>query len=111
LNGCIYFLSTRCLGGTGESKAFSSTRLATFLTKTPTGYSFVADNAYTLSAIILLIFLGNGKRYPAKAVFNFYLSQGRIKIEQASGIELKLSIIASVVECCVRLHIFCKTIR
>lgn len=113
------FLSIRCPGGTGDSKAFYGTRLATFLAEISPGYYVVADNAYTLSATLLIPYSGNDKRYPAKDVFNFYLSQLRIKIEQAFGMmvnkwrvfkkpsELKLSFIPSVVECAMRLHNFC----
>ncbi len=72
-----------------------------------------------MSATLLIPYSGNDKRYPAKDVFNFYLSQLRIKIEQAFGMmvnkwrvfkktsELKLSFIPSVVECAMRLHNFC----
>jgi hypothetical protein len=62
-------------GGTGDSKAFYGTRLATFLQEIPAGYYIVADNAYTLSATLLIPYSGNDKGYPAQDVFNFYLSQ------------------------------------
>jgi hypothetical protein len=78
------------------SKAFYGTRLATFSAEISTGYYVVADNAYTLSVTLLIPY--SDKRYPAKDVFNFYLSQLRIKIEQVSGefkkpSKLKLSFI------------------
>ena len=69
----------------------------------------MADNARTLSATLLIPYSGNDKRYPAKDVFNFYLSFFQIKIEQAFGMmvnkwrvikkpgKLKLSFIPSVV--------------
>ncbi len=113
------FLSIRCPGGTGDSKAFYGTRLDTFLKSSGHGYYAVADNAYTLSATLLIPYSGSDKRYPHKDVFNFYLSQLRIKIEQAFGmmvnkwrvfkkpVELKLSAIPTLVECCMRLHNFC----
>ena len=78
----------------------------------------MADNARTLSATLLIPYSGNDKRYPAKDVFNFYLSFFQIKIEQAFGMmvnkwhafkkpsKLELSFIPSVVECCMRLHNF-----
>jgi hypothetical protein len=82
--GCrfIYFF-IRCPGGTGDSKAFYGTRLATFLAEISTGYYVAADNAYSLSVTLLISYSGNDKRYPAKDVFNFSLSQLRIKIKQA----------------------------
>jgi len=65
------FVSIRCPGGTGDSKAFYGTRLATFLQELPAGYYIVADNAYTLLANVLIPYSGTDKRYPAKDVFNF----------------------------------------
>ena len=55
------FVSIRCPGGTGDSKAFYGTRLATFLQELPAGYYIVADNACTLSATILIPYSGNVK--------------------------------------------------
>jgi hypothetical protein len=49
----------------------------------------VADNAYILSATLLIPYSGNDKRYPAEDFFNFYLSQLRKKIEQAFGMMVK----------------------
>jgi hypothetical protein len=62
------FLSIRCPGGTGDSKAFYGTRLDTCLKST-----------------LLIPYSGSDMRYPHKDVFNFYLTQLRIKIEQAFG--------------------------
>ena len=113
------FLSIRCPGGTGDSRAFYGTKLDTFLKGIPDGFYAVADNAYTLSATLIIPYSGSDKRYPEKDVFNFYVSQLRIKIEQAFGmmvnkwrvfkrpIELGLHAVPSLVECCMRLHNFC----
>ncbi len=42
-----------------------------------------ADNAYTLSDTLLIPYCGVDKLDPSKDVFNFYLSQLHIQIEQA----------------------------
>ena len=81
----LFFFSIKCPGGTGDSKECYGTRLDTFLKSIGHGYYAVADNAYTLSATLLIPYSGSDKRYPNKDVFNFYLSQLRIKIEQAFG--------------------------
>ncbi len=85
----------------------------------PDGFYVVADNAYTLLATLIIPYSSSDKRYPEKDVFNFYVSQLRIKIEQAFGmmvnkwqvfkqpIELGLHAVPSLVECCMRLHNFC----
>jgi hypothetical protein len=44
-----------------------------------------ADNAYTLSDTVLIPYCGVDKLDPSKDVFNFYLSQLHILIEQAFG--------------------------
>jgi len=79
------WISIRSPGGTGASQAFYGTSLHSLLSTLPEGYYIVADNAYTLSKSLLVPYSGNDKRFPSRDVFNFYLSQLRIKIEQAFG--------------------------
>jgi hypothetical protein len=67
----------------------------------------------------LVPYTGSDKNRKENDVFNFYLSQLRIKIEQALGlpvnnwrifkkpIELNLTWIPSLVECCFGLRNFC----
>jgi hypothetical protein len=69
------FLSIQCPGGTDDSRAFYGTKLDDFWKKIPDGFSAVADNAYTLSATLIIPYSGSDKRYPEKDVFNFYLSK------------------------------------
>ena len=113
------WLSIRSPGGTGDSKAFYGTSLDSFLKELPIGFYIVADNAYTITNSLLIPYSGNDRRYPNNDVFNFYMSQLRIKIEQAFGmmvnkwrifkrpIEMKLSRIPHLVECAFRLQNFC----
>jgi hypothetical protein len=113
------WISIRSPGGTGDSKAFYGTSLHSLLSTLPEGYYIVADNAYTLSKSLLVPYSGNDKRFPSRDVFNFYLSQLRIKIEQAFGmmvnkwrvfkkpLQLGLARVPTLIECCVRLHNYC----
>jgi len=113
------YLSCRSPGGTGDSRAFHGTALSYFLQEIPRGFYLVGDAAYTLSSTLLIPFSGADKRNRHNDVFNFHLSQLRIKIEQAFGllvnkwrvfkkpIELSLKRVPSLIECCMRLHNFC----
>ncbi len=117
------FLLIQCPGETGDSRVFYGTKMDEFLKALPQGFYAVADNAYTLSATLIIPYSGSDKRYPEKDVFNFYVSQLRIKIEQAFGIMvnkwwvfkrpigLGLHVVPTLVECCMRLHNFCNDNR
>jgi hypothetical protein len=79
----------------------------------------LGESAYTLSSSLLVPFTGLDKKKTDNDVFNFHLSQLRIKIEQSFGllvnkwrifkkaVELNLKWIPLLVECCFRLHNFC----
>ena len=79
----------------------------------------LADNAYTLSDTLLIPYSGVDKQDPSKDVFNFYLSQLCIRIEQAFGLlvskwrifkkplEAKLFRVGHIVQACAWLHNFC----
>jgi hypothetical protein len=113
------YLSCRSPGGTGDSRAFHGTALNHFLHDIPRGFYVVGDAAYSLSATLLIPYSGADKRNRQNDVFNFHLSQLRIKIEQAFGllvnkwrvfkkpIEINLKRIPALVECCMQLHNFC----
>jgi hypothetical protein len=77
------YLSCRSPGGTGDTRAFHGTALNAFLQKIPRGYYVVGDAAYTLSVTLLVPYTGADKRNKQNDIFNFHLSQLRIKIEQA----------------------------
>jgi hypothetical protein len=113
------YLSVRSPGGTGDSRAFYGMALQHFLEVIPRGFYVVADSAYTLSSSLLVPFSGADKKRVDNDIFNFHLSQLRIKVEQAFGlmvnkwrvfkrpIEINLSRVPSLIECCMRLHNYC----
>jgi len=51
----------------------------------PDGFFVVGDNAYILSHTLLIPYNGVNKQNQAKDAFNFFLSQLRIRVEQAFG--------------------------
>jgi len=55
------------------------TALSDFLQDIPCGFYIVADSAYTLSSSLLVSYTGSDKGRKENDVFNFYLSQLRIK--------------------------------
>ncbi len=76
------FLSTRCPGGAGDSKVFYGTLLDTFLKSIQPGCYVVADNAYTLSATLLIPYSGSDKRYPQQDIFNLIYRNQESKISK-----------------------------
>jgi hypothetical protein len=113
------YLSCRSPGGTGDSRAFYGAALSNFLQEIPRGFYVVGDAAYTLSSSLLVPYTGGDKRNKHNDVFNFHLSQLRIKIEQAFGLlvnkwrvfkkalEINLKRVPALIECCMRLHNYC----
>jgi hypothetical protein len=81
-------------------------------------FFIVADAAYTLTTSLLTPFSGGDMKEKKNDIFNFYLSQLRIKIEQSFGlmvnkwrvfkkpVELRLERLPNLVECDMRLHNF-----
>jgi hypothetical protein len=78
-----------------------------------------AENTYTLSGTALTPYYGVDKCEPSKDVFNFCLSQIRLRIKQAFGwlvskwrilkkpLEVKLFHIGHIVQACTWLHNYC----
>jgi hypothetical protein len=111
----IFYLMS---GGKGDSKAFAAS-LQQYTAGLPQGFYMAADNAYTLSDTLLIPYSGVDKLDPSKDVFNFYLLQLRIQIEQAFGLlvskwrifkkvlEVKLFRVGHIVQACARLHNYC----
>jgi hypothetical protein len=83
------FLSVRSPGGTGDSRGFYGTALKHFWKLSLMGFYVVADSAYTLSSSLFVPFAGVDKRKGDNDIFNFHLSQLRIKIEQSFGLVVK----------------------
>jgi len=52
----------------------------------PDGYFVAADNEYTLSTTLLILYSGKDKQVSSKGTYNFFLSQLLIHIEQAFGL-------------------------
>jgi hypothetical protein len=108
-----------CPGGTGDSKAFYSSDVYDLVESLPDGFYGVADNAYTLSCSLLIPYSGKEKQSSAKDVFNFYLSQLCICVEQAFGLlitkwclfkkplEVKLRRTTLLVDAAMILHNYC----
>jgi len=112
-------ISVLCPGGTGDSKAFTASFVHQYVSPLLRGFYVAADNAYTLSDTLLIPYCGVDKLDPSKHVFNFYLSQLCIQIEQAFGLlvsewrifkkplEVKLLHVGHVVQACAQLHNYC----
>ncbi len=112
-------LSVLCPGGTSDSKAFYSSTTYNLVEQLPEGFYILADNAYCLSSTLLIPYSGREKQDKSKDAFNFFLSQLRIRIEQAFGllvtkwrvfkkpIELALWRTSLLIESTFRLHNFC----
>jgi hypothetical protein len=112
-------ISVLCLGGTGYSKAFAASFVQQYVSSLPRGYYMAADNAYTLSDTLLIPYCGVDKLDPSKDVFNFYLSQLCIRIDQALGLlvsnwrifkkplKVKLFCVGHILQACARLHNYC----
>jgi hypothetical protein len=112
-------ISVLCPGGTGDSKAYAASYLHSYVSNLPFGFYLVADNAYTLSNTLLIPYSGQDRVDSSKDAFNFYLSQLRIRIEQAfrllvskwrifkKPLEVKLFRVFHIVQACAQLHNFC----
>ena len=72
-------------GGTNDFSAYFRSSLPDSTAKLPSGFHIVGDAAYPLSEKLLTPYAGKGlaEEYD---VFNFHLSQLRIKVEQSFGI-------------------------
>jgi hypothetical protein len=110
-------------GGTNDVHASAKTKLKQLIDELPVGKYVLADNAYIPTEHLLSPFSGSHKAAPGHDAFNFYLSQLRIKIEQAFGLmttkwrilrkplQVKLSNVGNVVIAIARLHNFTITQR
>lgn len=106
-------------GGANDIAAFRNTTLPEMIEKLPLGNYVIGDNAYVCSEHLLTPFPGDEKKEGVKDVYNFYLSQCRIRIEMTFGrlvnkwrifrrpLQLKLSNIAKLFLCATRLHNYC----
>jgi hypothetical protein len=109
-------LSVICPGGTSDSKSFYASNVYNLVSQLPDGFFVVGDNAYTLSHTLLIPYSGVNKQNQAKDAFNFFLSQLRIRVEQAFGLlvtkwhifkkplEIKFWRTTLIIEAAFRLH-------
>ena len=110
-------------GATNDLEAFEGSSLFGIHQQFPWGFYLLADNAYTLSDRLLVPFFGSQRCSVSHFAFNFYLSQLRIKIEQAFGLlvtkwrilraalEVALHNVTPLIFACMRLHNFVITER
>jgi DDE superfamily endonuclease len=72
-------------GSTNDVVAYAESSLSDLVNVLPDGKYIVGDNAYINTNNLLTPYSGQQKHDVAKDTFNFYLSQCRIRIEQAFG--------------------------
>ncbi len=112
-NSCFTSISVLCPGGTGDSKAYAASYLYSYVSNLPLGFYLIADNAYTLSDMLLIPYSGQDKVDSSKDAFNFYLLQlciciVSVKMEDLQKLlEVKLFHVAHIVQVCAQLHNFC----
>ena len=115
----LYF-ATVAPGKTNDIRAFGwCEELHQWLENLPEGYMISADNAYMLSKRILIPFSGGEASDKWNTVYNYYLSQLRIRIEMAFGrLTTKWRRLRSPLNCataknckiirvCAKLHNYC----
>jgi hypothetical protein len=113
------YLSVCGPGGMNDVHAIDKcTELNRFIKAMPTKYFLLGDNAYGLSEEILIPFSGSQKKVAENDAYNYYLSQLRIRIEQAFGLlttkwrifrsnlNADLSMASDIINAASRLHNF-----
>jgi hypothetical protein len=81
--GKFLYFAVAAPGILPDSKALASTRLQLWIDSLPHGYHVLADNAYIVSEPLLIPFSGLQQDVPQNSCYNYFLSQLRIRIEQA----------------------------
>jgi hypothetical protein len=117
--GRFLYICTALPGSQPDANAFDVTSLKHWVNNLPPGYFLVGDNAHVLSEHMLIpFFSGSQRSYPLNSVFNYFLSQLRIRIEMAFGLlstkwrifhramEIQPEGTKQVVMACARLHNF-----
>lgn len=80
------FFAVAAPGSSSDIRALRQTSLPQFVDSLPTGRYLIGDCAYVPTEHMLTPFGGSQKAIPVNDNYNFYLSQLRIKIEQAFGL-------------------------
>jgi hypothetical protein len=110
-----------CVAGPGrmpDISAYRKSELRKLVEALPPTKYIVADNAYVPTEHLLTPFSGADRKDEGNDIFNFYLSQLRIRIEMAFGLlttkwrvfrrpmDIRIENVSKVVEACARLHNF-----
>jgi hypothetical protein len=113
------FFAVAAPGSSSDIRALRQTSLLRYADSLPTGRYFIGDCPYVPSEHMLTPFGGSQKAIPANDHYNFYLSQLRIKIEQAFGLmttkwrrlrsplQVRLKTAPTVCVAIARLHNYC----
>jgi hypothetical protein len=105
-------------GNKSDQPAYEETGLAEIIENLPAGLFIAADAAYVVTEHILVPFTGSQRHDCVKDTYNFFLSQLRIRIENAFGLlttkwrilrkplECSLKVNADILQICALLHNF-----
>ena len=108
-------------GKSSDLTAYDGINLSKLVERLPLGFYVVGDPAYAPTEHMLTPYSGKHREDECNSMFNFYLSQLRIRIEMAFGqlttqwrilrspLTTSLETAGKVVECCARLQNFCIT--
>jgi hypothetical protein len=103
-------------GNKSDQPAYEQTGLAEIIENLPAGLFIAADAAYVVTEHVLIPFTGSQRQDRVKDTFNFFLSQLRIRIENAFGLlttkwrilrkplECSLKTNADILQICALLH-------
>ena len=115
------FMNCSSPGGTNDIAAYRRSTLPDKVEGLPLTRYVVGDNAYTPTEHVLVPFSGSEKEEPEKDVYNYHLSQLRIRIEMCFGrlvskwrilkaplcVKVKMLLVGRIIYCCTRQHNFC----
>jgi DDE superfamily endonuclease len=116
--GKFLYFAVAAPGSFPHAKALALTQLKKWIDALPHGYYVLADNAYVISEHLLIPFSGSQQNVPQNSCYNYFLSQLRIRIEQAFGqfsvkwriihkpLETSLATSSLILITCARLHNF-----
>ena len=116
--GTFLYFAVAAPGSFPDAKALALTRLQKWIESLPHGFYVLADNAYVTSEHVLIPFSGSQRDAPQNSCYNYFLSQLRIRIEQAFGqysvkwriirkpLETSLATSSLILTTCARLHNF-----
>jgi hypothetical protein len=103
-------------GNKSDQPAYEETGLVAIVENLPAGLFIAADAAYIVTEHVLIPFTGSQRQDRVKDTFNFFLSQLRIRIENAFGLlttkwrilrkplECSLKVNVNILEICALLH-------